>query len=386
MRNNAAKLVAGAWRSWAAGGRAGRCPEFTRPLVLYTFKRDWNLLGLRRLSLRTLGHRIRVDYVTSSRDAERLAAASVLGRIGGALLVKRKRGWFLNVSVELPDPPSWEPLTPVGVDRGVECVAVARALGRSPLVCSAGSLRHSRSQYLRTRRRLQAKGTPSSKRVLRRLSGREARLGLDTDRKAARAIAEYALGFERPILVLEKLTGVQRRCVGSKRVASTARATLSGWTYDSFLDCLTLAAESRGIPIEFVTPAWSSRTCPRCGDARSENRKGSRFHCRYCNYCNHADVVGATNLARRWVHEHALQPWGPVNGPDERGKMYRESSLESTPSDAQASGKPGGVDTPLPTFRGASVGGGIWTRDLRMPQERRGLATAQPYESDAPPG
>src|SRR2546427_9508557 len=32
------------------------------------------------------------------------------------------------------------------------------------------------------------------------------------------------------------------------------------------------------------------------------------------------------------------------------------------------------------------VGAGIRTPDLRMPQERRGQATAEPYESDAPPG
>src|SRR2546422_8045028 len=33
-----------------------------------------------------------------------------------------------------------------------------------------------------------------------------------------------------------------------------------------------------------------------------------------------------------------------------------------------------------------SVGAGIRTPDLRMSQERRGQATAEPYESDAPPG
>src|SRR5205823_1523892 len=33
-----------------------------------------------------------------------------------------------------------------------------------------------------------------------------------------------------------------------------------------------------------------------------------------------------------------------------------------------------------------NVGDGIRTRDLRMPQERRGSVTAKPYESDAPPG
>lgn len=342
-------MVTGAWKSWVAGGSVGRPPHFAKPLVQYTYGRDWSVLDQCVVSLRMLRHRVHLAYVSSPQGAERLSSAVASSRIGGALLLERRRGWFLNVSVELPSPPSWKPVTPIGVDRGVDYVAVARALGKRPLVCSARTLRHSKTQYVRTRNRLQARDTASAKRVLRRLSGRESRLGVDTNRKAARAVADYAIRFDRPVLVLEELRGVQSRCLPKTRHASEARVALSGWTYNSFLECLLLAAESQGIPVEFVTPAWSSRTCPRCGDARIANRNKSSFRCQYCNYQNHADVVGATNLARRWLHEHAQQPWGPVNGPNERGKDQGEPRTAVTPADVQAPGLPGSVDTPLPT-------------------------------------
>lgn len=350
MRNNAAKAVTEAWNSWIARDRKGRRPSFEKPYVRYTFGRDWSILAKNLLSIRTLRRRERLAYVTGSRDAQRLSESLITGGVGGALLKRRESGWFLNVCVDLPNPESWEPRTPIGVDRGIDCIAVARAVDESPLVCSAGSLRSSRTRYLQTRNRLQEKNTASSKRVLRHLSGREARMVLDANRKAAKAVAGYALRFDQPVLVLENLCGVQARCISRTRPRGTARTALSGWTYSSFLNCLNLVAESRGIPVEFVTPAWSSRTCPRCGDARAENRKGSAFHCRYCAYQNHADVVGATNLARRWLHEHALQPWGLVNGPNERGSQEGGPNNPAAPTDAQAPGVPESVDTPLPTI------------------------------------
>ncbi len=145
MRNNAAKMVTGAWKSWVAGGSVGRPPHFAKPLVQYTYGRDWSVSDQCVVSLRMLRHRVHLAYVSSPQGAERLSSAVASSRIGGALLLERRRGWFLNVSVELPSPPSWKPVTPIGVDRGVDYVAVARALGKRPLVCSARTVRHSKN-------------------------------------------------------------------------------------------------------------------------------------------------------------------------------------------------------------------------------------------------
>ncbi len=346
MRNNVAKIVTASWKSWLATGRVGHPPTFERPIVQYSEGRDWSLPSPRVVSLRTLARRIRVGFTTGPRDALRLAMGAASGELGAAVLVRERRGWFLKISVELPNPPTWTPETPIGVDRGIDRIAVARALGASPLVCSASALKHARARYARTRTRLQLRGTPSAMRVLRRLRGRERRLVLDACRKAAHATVEYALGFRCPVLVLEDLNGIQGRCVRKSRRNTRHRLDISTWAYDSFLSCLELAAEANGLPLDFVTPSWSSKTCPRCGDARDANRRGASFRCHYCNYRNHADVVGATNLARRWLHEHARQPWGPVSGPNERG--YDEWAM-ATPPDAQAIETSGGADTPLPT-------------------------------------
>lgn len=351
MRNNATKVVTSAWKSWIASGRHGHPPVFTRPIVYYSFRRDWNLLRPTLLSLRTLHRRVRITFATGDIDAERLRAASGCEGVGGAHLVRTSRGWFLRASVTLPNPLSWTPTTPIGVDRGVKWMLVARGPNAVPLLIDASPLNHMKLHAVQMTARLQCKATRSAKRVLRESWRKDRRTLLDAHRAAASLLLRYALTFERPVLVFENLKGIQTRCARRGRSSgdSGPRILLNGWAYRQLLSSVELAAEARGVPIAFVNPAWTSRTCPECGDARAANRRGSEFKCGYCGYRNHADVVGATNLARRWSSEHARGSWGSVSGPDECGHPSAWELPIGTVADAQTVDPVDGADTPLPT-------------------------------------
>lgn len=303
------------------------------------------------MSFRVLKRRVRMRYRASAIDHARLADAERCDGLGEAVLVKGRRGWFLKVSLILPDAPGYSPETPVGVDRGISWMVVARVPGNRPLLIRGQAIKHDRDCYVRLRGRLQRKGTRAAKRVLQRLSGRERRFFVAVANDAASAIVKYASRFERPVLVLEDLRGIQRSALVKKpRLTSPRwRFLVSSWGYGILLQSIVAAAEAKGMPVSFVDAAWTSRTCPQCGDARKENRHGPVFRCKHCDYRNHADVVGATNIARRWLHEHARQPGGRVNGPDECGSAGQE--LQSTA--AEPTLKPPtlleGVDTPPPT-------------------------------------
>ncbi len=344
MRCSAARIATGAWKSWKGNGFTGELPRFRRPFVSCGYRNDWNLVG-DGVSLRTLNRRIRLDYVTSPLGRIRLQVAKKNKGLHGAKLIKRKGDWFLDVLVILPGPAKLDPQTPIGVDRGITYLAVARAPDRRPLVISGKKVKDYREYHSRLRRRLQAKGTRSSKRLLRQLSGKEKRYVLNEMRNSAKLIILYALAFSGPVLILEKLTGIQTG--NARRWGRKQRYLLNTWAYKVLRHCLEIQAEEHGVQVIFVNPAWSSRTCPRCGDARKENRIGIDYHCKYCGYRNHADVVGATNLARLWLHRHAGQPRGPANGPDEcRGEGLLVNSDLTLKSPANA----GAVGIPTPTL------------------------------------
>ena len=72
-------------------------------------------------------------------------------------------------------------------------------------------------------------------------------------------------------------------CKGSKRFAYRALQEALG----------------RKAVTEKVNPAYTSQTCPSCGNVSRNNRHGTAFKCRSCGRKGHADFVGGLNLLGR---------------------------------------------------------------------------------------
>ncbi|ABL88636.1 transposase, IS605 OrfB family [Pyrobaculum islandicum DSM 4184] len=221
----------------------------------------------------------------------------------GALLIRRDGEWYLHVAVEDGAEPAGEPKYYVGIDFGIDRVAVAvvdreRHIVESKLFpLNVSGLR----LYLRNaRREMQRRG-----RSFRR---ERAVLKLLLE-ETTRALADYIAQFAPAEVRIEYLKGLRRRMLREyggdwRYVASTA-------FYRSLYRRLAEKLSRYGIRLVEVSPKDTSTVCHICG--KRGIRDGRLFHCLHCNLTTDADINAAINIARR---DPALK--GEVSSPNNR--------------------------------------------------------------------
>jgi IS605 OrfB family transposase len=122
--------------------------------------------------------------------------------------------------------------------------------------------------------RMAGKNTPSAKRRLRKRRRKEARRARDINHKIAKHVVAEAERTGRGI-ALEDLTGIR----GRVRLRKPQRATHSSWAFAQLGSFIGYKARWAGVPLVYVDPAYTSRTCAECGhiDKRTgPPRPGSR--------------------------------------------------------------------------------------------------------------
>jgi len=128
---------------------------------------------------------------------------------------------------------------------------------------------------------LQPKGTKSAKRRLKKLSGRERRFKRHVNHTIAKQIVLKAKDTERGI-ALENLKGFRTT------VNKEQRERFGKWTFSELGNFILYKAQLAGVPVIFVNPKNTSRTCSRCGYVSKSNRKSqSEFVCKQCSYSLH---------------------------------------------------------------------------------------------------
>ncbi|GGO19129.1 hypothetical protein GCM10011574_44310 [Microbispora bryophytorum] len=162
-----------------------------------------------------------------------------------------------------------------------------------------------RHRNRRLRSRLQSKGTTSAKRLLGKLSGREARFAADSNHRIAKQIVTEAERTSRGV-ALEDLGGIGARV----RLRKPQRVTLHSWAFHQLGRFVSYKAARAGVPVVYVDPAYTSQGCSACGHISKKNRPDqATFACTSCGFAEHADVNAARNIAVRgvagWAVSHA---------------------------------------------------------------------------------
>lgn len=257
---------------------------------------SWRL-DAQTVSIWTVHGRLRNLPFTCSPEQLKLLAEH---RKGESDLVLRGGNWYLYATCEVPEPEPYEPEGFLGVDLGITNIATTSD-GTLHSGKQVNAHRH-RHRHRRLRQRLQAKGTKSAQRLLRKRSGRESRFAADVNHRISKRIVTEAQRTCRGI-ALEDLGGIRDRV----RLRKPQRATLHSWSFAQLGAFIAYKSQRAGVPVVLVDPACTSQECAECGHIDKKNRPNqATFTCTSCCFAEHADVNAARTTSNRGVADWAV--------------------------------------------------------------------------------
>ena len=247
--------------------------------------------GIDQVSINTTKGRIRIP-ITIGKYGE-IPFERIRGQCD---LVRKNRLFYLMVAVEVPEEPAIKCKDIIGVDMGIENIAVD-STGK---YYSGDRVREAREHNADLRSRLQAVGynhasRKSAKRHLKKLSGRESRFARNTNHIISKEIVQKAKGTSSAIAI-ENLEGIRMRTT----VRKGSRYIHNSWSFYQLGAFIEYKAKEMGIPVVVVDSYNTSRECPECHSINRRNRpERSLFKCISCGFEGEADYIASLNIRNR---------------------------------------------------------------------------------------
>lgn len=206
---------------------------------------------------------------------------------GEADLVFKKGKFYIFQTVEVPEEDVSDVESFIGVDFGLTDLAVTSDGKRH----SAEWLNTYREKRQRVRSSVQSKGTKGSKKLLKRLSGKEKTTAKIINHTISKSIVKSAKEQGKGISI-EDLTNIR---FTSKRRNKKFRTKLGKWNFSQPRSFLTYKSLLSGVPLVVVEPAYTSQTCSVC--KRIGKRTNKSFKCKNCGNNMDADFNASLNIA-----------------------------------------------------------------------------------------
>ena len=305
MACNVARQVSGAYKTLqeqvSIEQTEWQLLEFSPTSATFSFERDFGF-SQDTLSITTLAGRKKYKLL-NYRYAERYLDGS-WRFLASKLCLHRDGSYYFHLSCEkdIQDKKVTDASTFMGVDVGINCLAVASTTDKKCKFFAGGEIKNHRNIRKNERRRLQKAGgrylgTRSSMRLLRTLAGRETRFMTAVNHTISKRLIEFAIENEVSVIGMEDLTGIRKET--ESKIAKEFRYEHSSWAFRQLQGFVEYKAKEAGIAILYVNPEYTSQTCPRCNHISRNNRSGLSFRCGKCGYGTHADRVGAMNIEHR---------------------------------------------------------------------------------------
>ena len=270
--------------------------RFKQPECDLVWNRDYSLTS-NFFSVNTLKGRIKLRY--QPKGMEKYFDGT--WKFGTAKIVNKFGKWFLHIPMTKDNEQLQDSNVNniVGVDLGINFLAVTYESSGKTGFFSGKQVKHARGRYKATRKELQQRQTPSSRKRLREIGQRENRYMADVNHCITKAlVTKYPKGT---LFVLEDLSGVRN---ATEKVRVKNRYVSVSWAFFQFRQMLEYKAKLHGHKVIAVSPKHTSQTCPKCGhtDKSNRNKKTHTFCCKNCSYTSNDDRIGAMNLYRKGIN------------------------------------------------------------------------------------
>lgn len=235
---------------------------------------------------------------------------------GEADLVYKKGKFYLFQTVDVPEEDIEDVEAFLGIDLGLVSIATL-SNGKE---FNSKKLQDYREKRQKVRSSVQSKRTRGSKKLLKRLSGRERTTASIINHTIAKQIVQLAKEENKGI-ALEDLKGIR---FSSLKKGKKFRTRVGKWSFNQLRQYISYKAILNGVPMVLVNPRYTSKTCNKCHHIG--NRKGKIFECNNCGNNMDADVNASINIATL----------GAIVNLPEKSSMYscalHYSDLKPTPS------------------------------------------------------
>lgn len=260
------------------------------------YTRDYSFLQDNTISFNTIDKRVKAPW----RHNEAFPYNVTNAQIGTLRVFSRHDKWYAAIpyTVNVEELADNDVCCVVGVDFGINIVATSFDSNGETNFYFENTVKTKREHYKSLRSALQAKGTKSSRRRIKRIEQREKRWMHDINHCVAKALVDSHPS--KTLFVIEDLKTMRKALIRSRR---EQRYTQVSWAYADLRNVLDYKAKLKGDKIFSVNPAYTSQTCPRCGhtEQANRNRKTHTFCCRNCHFKVNDDEVAAINLFRKGI-------------------------------------------------------------------------------------
>lgn len=175
---------------------------------------------------------------------------------GEADLVFKKGKFYLFQTVDVPEQDVDDIESFIGVDFGINDIVVTS----DGVKHSAEWINQYREKRQKVRSSIQSKGTRNSRKLLKRLSGKERTTATIINHTIAKSIVNSAKEQGKGISI-EDLTNIR---FTSKRRNKRFRTKLGRWSFGQLRSFITYKAAMNGVQLVAVKPAYTSQTCHCC--------------------------------------------------------------------------------------------------------------------------
>jgi len=302
-----------------------RCPHSKLVCIRYDQRSYWVKWETLTCSVATVNGRVELPFTVPAHLRQYVGY-----KVCSADLCYRKGRFTLHIVVSLPEPAIVPTQEMIGVDLGLNRPAVTsnrHFLGEK-------RWKEQERRIFRLKRKLQAKGTRSAKRHLKKLSKKQFRLHRDHDHVLSKRIVQYATPGST--LVLENLTHIRETSQmgrGKQKKNVENKRRLHSWSFAQLYSFIEYKAQARGIAVVRIDPRHTSQTCSRCGYHHRANRRSQAlFHCRSCGYQLNADLNAAYNIREKYLASLAQDGTPILSGPTcQAGSRVRPSGRDASP-------------------------------------------------------